>query len=209
MSTKAEKLQNPGVTKAETAKPAFANIAAAGRTYATAELQLGNVADYLRTVQSVAPKWDAYKAARAEFVTAYAAKAGCKDETAGKAWTRAIARAGIETPKAPSAAATRKAGERAKREAKIEELIKSHKGDTAKIKAALPTDANPDTVKLYADAMLKADKANQKVANDKAKKLADAMAKRLPKMSVEQLELLARAADMIESGHKLVFQPAK
>lgn len=196
-------------TKPETAKPAFANIAAAGRTYAEAELKLGSVADYLRTILSVAPKWDAYKAARAEFVTAYAAKAGCKDETAGKAWTRAMSRAGIETPKAPSAAATRKAGERAKQDAAVDALIKEHKGDTAKIKAALPADADAAAVKLYGDAMLKADKANQKVANDKAKKLADAMAKRLPKMTVEQLEMLARAADMIESGHKLVFQPAK
>lgn len=196
-------------TKPETAKPAFANIAAAGRTYATAELQLGNVADYLRTVLSVAPKWDAYKAARAEFVPAYAAKAGCKDETAGKAWTRAIARAGIETPKAPSADATRNAEKRAKHDAAVDALIKAHKGDTAKIKAALPADADAAAVKLYGDAMAKADKSNQKVATEKAKKLADALAKRLPKMSADQLELLARAADMIESGHKLVFQPAK
>ena len=186
--------------------PVFASFNAAGVAMAEAELKIGSVAQFLTTTLGVKPKYDIYTAARSEFVAAYALQAACKPDTAGKAWTRAKDRAGIEAPTAPSPAATRKAGERAKNDAKVAEIVKASGGDVAKIKAALPADAGPAVVKLYADAMLSADKVRQTAAKAKAAKLIDAMRKRLPTMNVEQLEMLARAADMICAGKALQFK---
>lgn len=189
---------------------AIKSLQSAAAQFAQSEVLAESAVQFVAAQLGTAPDYAKWEETRKAFTSAYAEARKCDEDSAGKAWRRLADRMkaayGVEKPKAPTADATRKSDARKANAAKVAEIVEAAGGSVAKIKAAIPKDAPPATVKLYADAMMAADKAAQAKSKDAAKEAREALRKRLTDMNADQLAALARCADLIMAGKSPTFK---
>lgn len=189
---------------------AIKSLQSAAARFAQSEVLAESAVQFVAAELGTAPDYAKWEDCRKAFTSAYAEARKCDDESAGKAWRRLADRMksayGVEKPKAPTADATRKSDARKAAADKVAGIVEAAGGDVAKIRAAVPKNAPPATVKLYADAMMVADKAVQSKAKDAAKDAREALRKRLADMDADQLAALAKCADLIVAGKRPTFK---